>query len=265
MRREIDCARHVELRLQRLWRRRRLATVAGRDVERAAEPDAADHAPRAAQPGIAALEMMRDQSRVLRQSADPPESLPRANAPRWRPVQQTSRRKHETVCVYLSRSSPGGHSLRRAERAAIALIPARAKSALRTAKTSVCQSDVVIYKQGLPRIKRWPAIVLHEACCVVDAVGDGVQRFRAGRPRRHRLRHSLRRCGVHLLRREWHGRLDELPQHAGHGARVPGLRPLACHPAGLVRQVRSDRQVRPRASIPTTPASSSRWPAAWKA
>jgi L-iditol 2-dehydrogenase len=48
---------------------------------------------------------------------------------------------------------------------------------LRTARTSVCQSDVVIYKQGLPRIKRWPAIVLHEACCYVDAIGDGVENF----------------------------------------------------------------------------------------
>jgi L-iditol 2-dehydrogenase len=51
---------------------------------------------------------------------------------------------------------------------------------LRTATTSVCQSDVVIYKQGLPRIKRWPAIVLHEACCYVDALGDGVEAFEPG-------------------------------------------------------------------------------------
>jgi L-iditol 2-dehydrogenase len=51
---------------------------------------------------------------------------------------------------------------------------------LRVAKTSVCQSDVVIYKQGLPRIKRWPAIVLHEACCFVDAVGRGVDKFAPG-------------------------------------------------------------------------------------
>lgn len=51
---------------------------------------------------------------------------------------------------------------------------------LRIAKTSVCQSDVVIYKQGLPRIKRWPAIVLHEACCYVEAVGRGVTQFQPG-------------------------------------------------------------------------------------
>ena len=51
---------------------------------------------------------------------------------------------------------------------------------LRVAKTSVCQSDVVIYKQGLPRIKEWPAVLLHEACCVVDAVGEGVTKFETG-------------------------------------------------------------------------------------
>lgn len=51
---------------------------------------------------------------------------------------------------------------------------------LRTAKTSVCQSDVVIYRQGLPRILAWPALLLHEVCCVVEAVGDGVTRFRPG-------------------------------------------------------------------------------------
>jgi len=51
---------------------------------------------------------------------------------------------------------------------------------LRTAKTSVCQSDVVIYRQGLPRIKSWPAVLLHEACCYVDAVGPGVTEFAPG-------------------------------------------------------------------------------------
>ena len=51
---------------------------------------------------------------------------------------------------------------------------------LRTLKTSVCQSDVVICKQGLPRIKQWPALVLHEVCCVVDAVGQGVADYRPG-------------------------------------------------------------------------------------
>jgi threonine dehydrogenase-like Zn-dependent dehydrogenase len=47
-------------------------------------------------------------------------------------------------------------------------------------RASVCQSDVVIYKQGLPRIKQWPAIVLHEASCRVDAVGEGVTKFKQG-------------------------------------------------------------------------------------
>ncbi|MEI6875573.1 MAG: alcohol dehydrogenase catalytic domain-containing protein, partial [Spirochaetota bacterium] len=51
---------------------------------------------------------------------------------------------------------------------------------LRTLRTSVCQSDVVIRSQGLSRIKRWPAIILHEASCVVDAVGEGVEKFRVG-------------------------------------------------------------------------------------
>jgi len=51
---------------------------------------------------------------------------------------------------------------------------------VRTLRTSVCQSDVVIYRVGLPRIKRWPAIVLHEVSCVVDAVGQGVKKFQEG-------------------------------------------------------------------------------------
>ena len=51
---------------------------------------------------------------------------------------------------------------------------------VRTLRTSVCQSDVVIYKQGLPRIKAWPAIVLHEVSAEVDAVGKGVTRFAPG-------------------------------------------------------------------------------------
>jgi len=51
---------------------------------------------------------------------------------------------------------------------------------LRVRRTSVCQSDVVIYRQGLPRIKRWPAILLHEASCEVDAVGEGVEAFEPG-------------------------------------------------------------------------------------
>ena len=51
---------------------------------------------------------------------------------------------------------------------------------LRTRRTSVCQSDVVIYRVGLPRIKKWPAVILHEASCTVEAVGAGVTRFAPG-------------------------------------------------------------------------------------
>lgn len=51
---------------------------------------------------------------------------------------------------------------------------------LRTLRTSVCQSDVVIWRQGLPRIRSWPAVILHEASCLVDAVGEGVTRFSPG-------------------------------------------------------------------------------------
>lgn len=51
---------------------------------------------------------------------------------------------------------------------------------LRTRRTSVCQSDVVIYKHGLSRISEWPALILHEACCSVEAVGEGVTRFEVG-------------------------------------------------------------------------------------
>jgi threonine dehydrogenase-like Zn-dependent dehydrogenase len=51
---------------------------------------------------------------------------------------------------------------------------------VRTRRTSVCQSDVVICRQGLPRIKSWPAIVLHEVSAEVDAVGAGVTKFQSG-------------------------------------------------------------------------------------
>lgn len=51
---------------------------------------------------------------------------------------------------------------------------------VRTRRTSVCQSDVVIYKHGLPRIKQWPAIILHETCCEVIEIGEGVNRFEKG-------------------------------------------------------------------------------------
>jgi threonine dehydrogenase-like Zn-dependent dehydrogenase len=58
--------------------------------------------------------------------------------------------------------------------------PAPGEVLLRTRRTSVCQSDVVIYKSGLPRIKKWPAIILHEASCTVEAVGEGVTKFAPG-------------------------------------------------------------------------------------
>jgi L-iditol 2-dehydrogenase len=51
---------------------------------------------------------------------------------------------------------------------------------LRTRRASVCQSDVVIYKSGLPRIKSWPAVVLHEVSATVEAVGEGVNQFAPG-------------------------------------------------------------------------------------
>lgn len=51
---------------------------------------------------------------------------------------------------------------------------------VRTLRTSVCQSDVVIYRQGLPRIREWPAVLLHEASCEVDAVGEGVAGYAVG-------------------------------------------------------------------------------------
>jgi L-iditol 2-dehydrogenase len=51
---------------------------------------------------------------------------------------------------------------------------------LRTRRVSVCQSDVVIYRAGLPRIKSWPAILLHEVSATVEAVGEGVTKFAPG-------------------------------------------------------------------------------------
>jgi threonine dehydrogenase-like Zn-dependent dehydrogenase len=51
---------------------------------------------------------------------------------------------------------------------------------LRTRRTSVCQSDVVIHKVGLPRIKAWPAVILHEVSATVEAVGEGVTKFAPG-------------------------------------------------------------------------------------
>ena len=60
------------------------------------------------------------------------------------------------------------------------LVPGPGEIRLRTSRTSVCQSDVVIYRQGLPRIREWPALLLHEVSAVVDAVGEGVEQFAVG-------------------------------------------------------------------------------------
>ena len=51
---------------------------------------------------------------------------------------------------------------------------------LRTRRVSVCQSDVVIHRVGLPRIKSWPAILMHEVSGTVGKVGDGVTKFAPG-------------------------------------------------------------------------------------
>ena len=58
--------------------------------------------------------------------------------------------------------------------------PAPGELLVKTLRTAVCQSDVVIYRQGLARIKSWPAVILHEASCRVEAVGEGVTRFAPG-------------------------------------------------------------------------------------
>ncbi len=58
--------------------------------------------------------------------------------------------------------------------------PGRGEVLVRTRRTSVCQSDVVIYRQGLPRIRQWPAIILHEVSATVEAIGAGVQTLAAG-------------------------------------------------------------------------------------
>jgi L-iditol 2-dehydrogenase len=51
---------------------------------------------------------------------------------------------------------------------------------VRTRRVSVCQSDVVIHRVGLPRIKSWPAVILHEVSATVEAVGEGVTAFAPG-------------------------------------------------------------------------------------
>lgn len=81
----------------------------------------------------------------------------------------------KNVSYYLDK--PGGTFALREENVAE---PGPGEIRLRTARTSVCQSDVVISRQGLPRIQEWPALVLHEVGAVVDAVGKGVENFQPG-------------------------------------------------------------------------------------
>lgn len=59
-------------------------------------------------------------------------------------------------------------------------VPGPGEILLRTRRTSVCQSDVVIQQVGLPRIKSWPAVILHEVSATVEAVGEGVTKFAPG-------------------------------------------------------------------------------------
>ncbi|QLE02063.1 alcohol dehydrogenase catalytic domain-containing protein [Galbibacter sp. BG1] len=58
--------------------------------------------------------------------------------------------------------------------------PKKGEVLVKIRRTSICQSDVVIYKKGLPRIKEWPAIILHEVCCEVIKIGAGVEKFSVG-------------------------------------------------------------------------------------
>ena len=58
--------------------------------------------------------------------------------------------------------------------------PKKGEILVKIRRTSVCQSDVVIYNHGLPRIKEWPTVVLHEVSGEVASVGEGVTKFSAG-------------------------------------------------------------------------------------
>jgi len=80
-------------------------------------------------------------------------------------------------CLTYTLDKPGGSFL-----PVLSDLPAPGLGELlvRIRRTSVCQSDVVIHKVGLPRIKQWPAIILHEASCVVEQAGAGVTRFAVG-------------------------------------------------------------------------------------
>lgn len=81
------------------------------------------------------------------------------------------------ICTRYLLDKPGGRFT--ADRETLAE-PGPGEILLRTRRTSVCQSDVVIHKVGLPRIKAWPAIILHEVSATVVAVGPGVTRFAPG-------------------------------------------------------------------------------------
>lgn len=82
-----------------------------------------------------------------------------------------------TTCTSFLLDKPGGTFSRLDETIPA---PGPGEILLRTRRVSVCQSDVVIHKVGLPRIKRWPAVIMHEASCTVEAVGEGVTRFKPG-------------------------------------------------------------------------------------
>ena len=74
----------------------------------------------------------------------------------------------KNLVYYLDR--PGGAFTAAQEQLAD---PGPGEMRIRIRRTSVCQSDCVIYRVGLPRIKSWPAIVLHE---VSRDRGSGGQR-----------------------------------------------------------------------------------------
>lgn len=81
----------------------------------------------------------------------------------------------DNIVYYLDK--PGGVFTPKTEKIGS---PKAGEILLKTKRTSVCQSDVVIYKHGLPRIKEWPAIILHEVSCEVIEVGEGVTKFAPG-------------------------------------------------------------------------------------
>lgn len=83
----------------------------------------------------------------------------------------------QTTVYYLDQ--PGGSFTPKEEQITS---PAKGEILVKRRRTSVCQSDVVIYKHGLPHIKQWPVVILHEACCEVVEIGEGVTKFAVGDP-----------------------------------------------------------------------------------